>query len=254
MAEETQYGYQDDTVKVSPFNFGLNAGVTFLKTFEWTPTGGKDGAEQEALNIVFDINGTEKSLRMFPVTKAFLKDGGETTDPSSKEFKAEVANFNAKIFHIMHCFVETDVYKTALAKRISSFKDFCNTVVALLPKDFNKKPLDIFLQFQWQPSSGQTRTYLDIPKKMSYGFWLVSAQAGTWTKHAKENPTQEDREALYYMNEKNEKHPFVRNGWFMSSNFAKQQSDDSAEDTSTTQADTAAGEAQNATTATAESW
>lgn len=221
--EEVAYGYESDEIKSNSLSFGLNAGVVFLKKFEWTPNGGKEGAEAEALDIVFSINGTEKGYRMFPVVKAFLKTGGETTDRNSPEFKEAVKNFNARVFHIMHCFVDKEAYQIALSKRITSFKDFCRTVAMLLPKDFAEIPLDCFLQYQWQPSQGQTRTFLELPKKMSYGKWLCKAVPGNWKKVAKDSPETSDREALYYINENGEKHPFVRNGWFMSSNFATQQ-------------------------------
>ena len=50
------YGYQTDEVKISPFNFGGNFGVTNLIKFEWIPNGGASGAEQEALDVTFVIN------------------------------------------------------------------------------------------------------------------------------------------------------------------------------------------------------
>lgn len=228
MAEEieNEYGFESDEVKVSPFNFGLNAGKAFLTKFEWSGTLGKDGAEQEGLDIIFNINGTDKSYRLFPVTKAFKKDGTETTDRNSAEFKDAVKDFNAKVFHILHSFVEIDTYKTATSRKIGSFKEFCTIVAALLPKDYSKKPLDVFMQFQWSPSSGKSKTYLELPKKMSYGKWVVPAQAGTWSKKVVENADDSEREALTYINEKGDKHPFVRNGWFMNSNFAHQQNDE----------------------------
>lgn len=275
MAEEVieeGYGYESDEVKVSPFNFGLNAGKTFLKKFEWTPTGGKDGAEQEALDIVFSINDTEKGYRLFPVTKAFLKDNrGETTDRNTVEFKSAVKEFEAKVFHIIHCFVETDTYKIALSRRIASFKDFCNVVAALLPKNFATKPLDSFMQFQWQMGDGKSRTYLELPRKMSYGKWIAPAQAGTWIKVEIEGADDSEREALRYgkketavlnkdgkIEKYTEFHPFIRNGWFMKSNFAKQQSDDTASEstpgTGSNVESTSTATAQNTAPATVESW
>lgn len=260
MADETKtggYGYQDDEVKVSPFNFGLNAGKAFLTKFEWIPNGGADGAEQEALDITFAIGEGTKNYRLFPVVKAFLKGGGETTDPNTKEFKDAVKDFNAKVFHIMHCFVDSETYQAALSRPGTlTFKDFCTIVGSMLPKDFNKKPLDIFLQYQWQPSSGQTRTYLELPRKMSYGKWVVPAQAGNWTKNVVEGASDDVREALTYTNEKGEKHPFVRNGWFMNSNFAKSQGTESpnSEQTSAPDSNGNAQAEQNVAPSVTQSW
>lgn len=223
------YGYASDEVKQSPFNFGLNAGVTKLKKFEWIPNAGKDGAEQEALDIVFNINGTDKSYRMFPVVKAFGKNNEEITDPNAQEFKDAITDFNARITHILHAFMDSDTVRAGLSRPITSFKEFCTVAMSLLPKDYAEKPLDIFMQFQWQPDEGQNKTYLEIPKKMKYGAWLKPAQPGKWKEVRKANPSDNDRDALYYVNEEvpagqpEQRHPFVKNGWFMQSNFAHQQ-------------------------------
>lgn len=235
------YGYASDEVKVSPFNFGLNAGVTKLTKFEWIPNGGKDGAEQEALDIVFNINGTDKSYRMFPVVKAFGKNNEEITDPNAPEFKEALVDFNARVTHILHAFIDSDAIKAGFARPIKDFKEFCQIAMSMLPKGYNEVLLDIFLQFQWQLRGDQEKTYLEIPSKMKYGKWLCPAQPGTWTEHKVDNPGETVREALYYTNEAGEKHPFTKNGWFMNSNFAKQQKADGT----TSEASAAAATATN---------
>lgn len=250
MSETTtgaEYGYQDDNVKQNPFDFGLNAGVTYLKDFKWIPNGGKDGAEQPALEIIFTINDTDKSYRKFPVIQGFGKNQEKITDPSSKEFKDAVMEFNATIVHILRAFADEITVQTALAKKVNDFKDFCKMAAGVLPKEYSKKKLDIFLQYQWKMAEDRDRTYLDIPVNMKHGKWLCPAVPGTWEEHKVENPADSVREALYYTNEKGEKHPFVRKGWFMNSNFASQQREDGATDTGASTADEAiAGEAQNA--------
>lgn len=228
MSQETEnmYGYASDEVKVSPFVFGLNAGVAFLKKFEWIPNGGKDGAEQEALEIIFDINGTEKSYRKFPVTQAFGKNGEVITDPKSSEFKEAIQSFNAVITHILGCFVSKDALKAALTSRpITSFKEFAQVTAGLLPKDFSSKSLDIFMQYQWKLREGQSRTYLEIPTSMKSGPWLCPAvpAVGSWKEVRKAEPTDTDQNALIYLDDANNKHPFTRYGKYMKGNSAVQQ-------------------------------
>lgn len=238
------YGYATDEVKQSPFNFGLNAGKTFLKTFEWINNGGANGAEQEALDIVFTINGTDKSYRLFPITKAFDKDNNEVTDPNAPAFKEAFVDLNARITHILHCFQEIDVIKAAMARPIKSFKEFCGIAMNILPKNYKEIPLDIFLQFQWQIRTNQTRTYLEIPTKMKYGKWLCPAQPGTWTEEKVENPDDNHRDALKYVNESGDVHTFTRNGWYVKSNFAKSQkngSDEGSTSSATNSMETTAG-------------
>lgn len=240
MADEENvgmYGYETDEVAVSPFVFGLNAGNTFMTKCEWTPTGGKDGAELEAWEIVFNISGTEKSYRLFPVTKAFSKDGTNTeiTDPNAPEMKEAYKDFRAICTHIAHAYISDEIYKVGINRPYSSFKEFVNVFTGLLPRDFATKPLDIFLQWQWQISTGRNRTYLDIPSKMKYGPWLKPAQLGTWEevrltewvdntqgvlKYGKRETATTDANGVVTYTEF---HPITKNGWFMSSNFATQQ-------------------------------
>lgn len=220
------YGFTSDEVKQEGgFSFGLNT-PAFLKEFKWIPNAGKDGSELEALEIIFEINGKEKSYRQFPITKAFLKDGGETTDPSTPEFRKEVQDFNAKIVHILHAFVDIDKIKAALSVPIADFKTFCKICEKILPSNYREIPLDIFMQYQWQISDGRDKTYLEIPRKMSYGAWLCAAKPGVqWVEKRADKITESTRKAIYYVNSENEKeeHPFFRNGWFALSNFANQQ-------------------------------
>lgn len=215
------YGFESDDVKVNPFSFGLNTDCVLTK-FEWIPNGGKEGAEQEALDIIFNINGTEKSYRKFPVVKAFGKNNEEITDPNAPEFKEAMQDFNSTLVHILHCFVDNDTTKAAMNRPFNSFKEYAKVCMEILPKDFKTRPLHIFMQWGWQLGEKE-RTYLEIPSKMKSGRWLSAAIPGTWKENKVENPGDQVREALYYTNEKNEKHVFVRNGWFMNSNYAKPQ-------------------------------
>lgn len=233
---QNQYGYQDDAVAVSPFNFGLNAGVTKLKKFEWIANGGKEGAEGEALEIIFEINNKEKSFRQFPVTKAFTKEGGEVTDPNAPEMEEARKTFSSVITHILGCFVAKDKLKAHFNQPMVTFKDYCTVAANALPRDFDTKVLDIFMQYQWNIREGQNRTFLEIPKSMKNGPWLcpaVVAQAGTaadgtvkpaeWVEERKEKPTDNDQNALRYVDGAGNVHPFTRYGRYVKGNLANQQ-------------------------------
>lgn len=235
MANEPQtnmYGYASDDVAVSPFNFGLNASVTTLEKFEWIPNGGKDGAEQEALEIIFKINGTDKSYRRFPVTQGFDSNGQAVTDPNSSAFKDAVMTFNSIITHILHCFVDSEKIKTAMtAQPITSFKQFCQVSASLLPANFREIKLDIFMQYQWTIRAGQNRTYLEIPQSMKSGKWLCPAippVGGEWKEVRKENPSDNDQKALTYVDGAGNYHLFTRYGRYMKSNSANQQKTEDA--------------------------
>ena len=257
------YGYEEDKPSQNSIAvFGLNAGIARITKFEWINNGGAGGTEGEALDIQVSLDGQERpiSLRMFPVKKAFLPDnGGETTDPTHPEFKKAVKEFNASVIHIMHCFVADDVLKVALATPIANFKEFCKILMSLLPKDIDKLPLDAFMQYQWQQRGDAKMTYLELPKKMSYGRWLCRAitPVGKWNEVRTPDPTTSTPVALKYVDDEGHIHPFVRNGWFMNSPFANQKKDeetDAAANIPTGASTPTPNETGEAGTAPAQTW
>lgn len=230
------YQYEDDSVPSRSLVFGLNHGVARLTKFEWINNAGKDNSEGEALDIQISVEGQERpiSYRLFPITKAFIAGGkGETTDPKHPDFIKAAKEFNSCITHIMHCFVSKETLQMALAKPISNFKEFSKILMSLLPKGYESIPLDLFAQYQWQLKADAKMTYLELPKKMSYGRWLCLSVApvGSWKAVVVSEPSNDTPVALKYVDEANNVHPFTRNGWFMNSNFAHQQKDGSAEST-----------------------
>lgn len=234
------FGYEDDTVKQSTFHFGGNFGKTFMTKFEWGDMFGKkndDGTPTpgEALDIVFNINGTDKSMRMFPVIKAFDDNNQEVTDPTNPAFITAQKVFNQICTQVMKCFIKEEELKAAIQKWATggtiTFKSFCGLLMSLLPKNYKEIPLDIFMQFQYNIKGDNKATYLEFPKKVSYGKFVVAAVKPThiWTE-------VRNTEELFYIDTTSEmiaanpnivntanRHPFTRNKWFLESNFANQQ-------------------------------
>lgn len=249
-AEEPAYGYGEETEnKVSPYTFGLNQGFRLTK-FEWIPNGGKDGAEGEALEIIFEKISdptVKRSYRQFPVTKGYDKSGNEVTDPKSKEYKEAFSDFNGRITHILHAFVDDAAVKAAFARPIKGFKEFCNIARSLLPGAQTPTiELDIFFQYQWSLKGDQKRAYLDMPTKRKHGAFICKSvkPVGKWTAVKVENPDDNEQYALKYVDDAGNQHPFTRNGWFMNSNFAIQQVSAEAQ-AAATQSNAAAGAAMN---------
>lgn len=217
------YGYQDDEVSQgSGMKFGLNQGAIRLVKFEWIPNGGKNGEEKEALDIQFQVIGSDRiiSYRKFPVTKAFDKANNnvEVTDPNHPAIKEAQAEMSAVIVHILGNFVSKEAIKSAFSRPINSFKDYVKICEGLLPPDFASRPLDAFFQYQWQIASEKDRTYLELPKNMKQGKWLAPATTTEWVE-VKTN------KVLKYVDPTNEVnvHPFQRGEYFVNSNWATQQ-------------------------------
>jgi hypothetical protein len=237
------YGYQDDNVSQgSGTNFGLNQGIKMVK-FEYNPNCGKDGAEMEGLDIVFNNGVRDISYRQFPITKVF-DNNTEITDTNHVKFKEAMNNFNAIMTHIMTCFISRETYAAALSKPISSFKDFCKVLMQLLPDNYSEIELDAFFQYQWDIKGENTKTYLELPKKVTYGKFLCATivPTGNWKEMKQENPLTNTKNALYYKDEAGNIHPFIRNGWFMNSPFANQKIEDSVSDLTTASPETEEGQ------------
>lgn len=244
------YGYNNDEKASSSLNFGLNQKAVMTK-FEFNPNGGKEGAAQECLDIIFEFpNGTTKNYRQFPITKAKSKDGNDITDPRAKEMIAAFNEFNSKITQIMKCFVTEEEVKQGLST-VSNFKSFCQALTNLLPSNWKEMPIDIFCQYQWQPKGDYDAKFVEIASNVKQGKVFTAGVEGyfdavtidTETKIAtykgQEYPivvefkkaaftineraysVAEQTGLIYIEDESGDLHPISRTAWFMKSNWAK---------------------------------
>ena len=216
------YGYQDSG-ELAPGKqggkFGLNTGV--VTKFEFDANAGKDGAAAEAIDLTVKVDDKEFRTRYFPISKVFAKGGGEITDTNSKEYKdgyaAEMKQFNGVISDIVEAFVSKEDLKLALATPISNFKDFASIVTRLVQTtpNWDKKPVDVFLQYQWSPQGDNKRTFLELPKNVKHGSFITASQ-GPGFDEVRTATT------LKYVNSAGDEHPFKRGEWFLNNNFANQ--------------------------------
>ena len=217
------YGYQDSG-DLAPGKqggkFGLNTGA-FITKFEFNSNAGKDGAAGDAIDLTVQVGEREYRHRFFPITKVFAKEGGEITDVSSNAYKEalkkELDQFNAVIADIVACFIPREDLKAALATPIPTFKDYANIVTRLVQStpNWQKKPVDVFLQYQWAPTGDNDKTYLELPKNVKQGSFLIASQGEGF----KEEKTAT---SLKYVKEDGTIHPFKRGEWFLESAFANQ--------------------------------
>lgn len=218
------YGYQDSE-SVTPGKqggkFGLNVGR--ITKFEYNPNAGKDGAEQDALDVTVQIGEREYMQRFFPITKVFGKEGGELTDTTTEEYKEEhvkaVNMLNATLVSIVESFVSSEDVKTALASPISNFKDFAQILERLVKSvpNWDKQDVDVFLQYQWSPKGENDKTYLELPKNIKHGVYVVRSQGTGFVEDRTDTH-------LKYVNSEGITHPFKRNEWFVQNAFANQKS------------------------------
>ena len=217
------YGYQDSS-ELTPGKqggkFGLNTGA-FVTKFEYNPNAGANGAAQDAIDFTVQVGEREYRLRFFPVTKAWAKGGGEITDTNSAEYKEsideQVSQLNGTLSDIVKCFVEDETLRQALSAPINSFKNYAEILQRLVQgtPNWQKQPVDVFLQYQWKPSGDNDKTYLELPKNVKQGIFITKSLGEGFT---------EDRTAthLRYVTAEGLAHPFKRGEWFLNSAYAKQ--------------------------------
>lgn len=228
------YGYSKVEDKGnSPMVFGLNHNCATLKQFNYIPNGGKNGAEQDALEIIFTVNGTDVGYRQFPIVKAFGKDNEQITDPNAPEMQEAFKAFTSTMTHLMHCFVEDELLQKALSQPVAGFKEYCDILASLLPPKFNEIPLDLFFSYPWNPNK-EGKKFLRLPANMKQGRWVSKSvmPQGSW-KEVKDEASSNNPKALQYIDDAGNIHPFTRNTWFLNNEYANSGSNKKEESAST---------------------
>lgn len=228
------YGFVSDTdpslQSKSGGKFGLNTNVHLVK-FELNPNAGANNTAGDALDIEFKVEEKDFRSRIYPVTKVYDNKNVEITDVTSQAyidgFNAEVKQKNAVIIHVLKAIgVTEEQIKAQFAVPTESFPQFITGLITLIPADTRNRKLDLFLEYQWEISDGQDRTYLQVPKKMIGGYFVCPAQQGTWKEVITDGK-------LTYVNENNAIHPFQRTKDFMESKKANMQEVDKSDSNST---------------------
>lgn len=220
---------QDEDLKSKASGiFGLNTG--FITKFEFNPNAGKDNAPADAVDISIMIKDREYKSRIYDITgDVYGKDGLVAPDE-----KGYIALYNksmkqkmAVIIHTVKVLgVSSNVIKEALGKNSDlTFAEWAKIICSLPKDEAFKKPIDVFLEYQWKIKEGQNMTYLQIPQNMKGGAFLCPhvEPNGAWEAF------DEDGE-LVYRDSKNKEHPFTRAADYMESNKANRQTDKDDDD------------------------
>jgi len=226
------YGYisdSDESLKSKTGGkFGLNVGNCFLSKFAYNSNVAKEGQEpREAIELTVTIGDREYREWINPVDRVVNKDNVEIVDKTSKEyedgFNALMIQQNAVVTHYLKAVgVTDDGLKAALAVPPTSFADYATKLVSTLPIGFDKRPVDVFLEYQWNfgkkaDGSFHTETYPTLPKNMKGGYFIVPAQPGIW----KELRTEDG--GLVYVNSNDAHHPIAKDANFMKGNKGTKQ-------------------------------
>lgn len=227
------YGYvsdSDDGLQTKSGGvFGGNFGNTLLVKFAYSPNTAKEGQPvREAIEITVKIADREYQDWISPITKVYGANNTELTDPNIPEYiaswNAAITQQNAVVTHYLKAVgVPEEAIKNLFVNvPATSFADYASRLCALLPYGFNTRPLDYFLEYQWdfgkkKDGTLNDRTFLTVPRNMKGGYFAVPAQVGTWKEERGSDGS------LKYVNQNGQEHPFTRNANFMAGKKAYEQ-------------------------------
>lgn len=232
MSQLQGYGFvsdSDESLKTkSGARFGGNFGVATLAKFAYSPNVAKEGQEpREAIEIELKVGDRSYKEWINPVNRVVDKNNVEITDKASAEyiagFNTLVNQQNATVTHYLKSVgVTEEALKAAFINPVTGFADYATRICSLLPMGYNNKPLDLFLEYQWnfgkkQDGTMNDKTYPTLPKNMKGGYFIVPAQPGVWVEKRAEDGS------LSYENSNGQKHPFERDANFMTGNKGTQQ-------------------------------
>lgn len=209
------YGYSSDKVSGSR-TFGLNTGR--ITNINWDIN--DNGVESINFEITIDGDSNPIRYKKFPVNKVYSNNVElNPSDPAyATELEKQTKELTGVLTHFFKVFVDEAEIEEAFEEKVETFAEYCKILMNLLPKDYDKKPVDVFLQYQWNIASGKEKTYLEVPKNLKHGPFISShiKPVGKWKKDTSNN-------ALKYVDTEGNVHPFVRKEWFMKSHFAEVQ-------------------------------
>lgn len=200
--------------------FGLNTEVEMTK-FDYV-----NNQFGESVLVEVHVHG-KKFWQYYNWPTSVRKGNKESTAPADVK-PAKLAT-KATLKHIAAAMSSEKAVDAMLsASSPQSFEELYKTMRESMPEDLSSRALDVFLSYQWNIPKGQVKTFLELPRSVKHGDFLVPAQ-GRGFKWNKDEEAGDDDVALKYVKEGKE-HPFRRTGWFMQSNFAQSHGNEVAED------------------------
>lgn len=208
-------------------NFGLNQGS--ISKLEINENAGEAGAAALAVDIHAMIGDREQRGRIYDVTRVYDNKNNILTDETSPEYiksynETMMQNMGVIIHAVKSLGVTQQQLDTALATPAADFKAWAQTVVGLVPPNYQSQPVDIFLEYQWNIPEGQTRTFLQLPKNMKGGRFFSPSivPVGSWEEQREwtekdESGNEITHSGLRYVDKAGNIHPFTRSQLYMES-------------------------------------
>ena len=224
---------QDESLQSSGGNihFGLNESAT-VKSIVFNPNGTNNTSTPCcACDITFDVGGAEMRRRVFDVQRVFGSNGNvlQPNDPDyANRYASAMTQNMAVITHVIKALGVTDdqIKNLFAAGPATGFADWIQKMITLLPANYQTTPVDVFLEYQWSISADQTRTFLEVPKNMKGGTFVVPhvvPQGSAWKEERVWMKNNQRITGLHYVDASGNEHPFKRSQSYMESNKANRQ-------------------------------
>lgn len=136
-----------------------------------------------------------------------------------EKFAKEFAQTRAVLTHLCkQASNDADYQAKYNAAGIDSVQKLFNFSAGIIQGMINSgKVFDVFLQYQWSLKGDKTKTFLELPKNLKYGYFLAPDSSGQKWNEVKTESN------LYYENERGERHIFERAKNFLDSPLAAEQ-------------------------------
>ena len=202
--------------------FGLNHGV--VSKIEFLDNAGKDGAASNAVDIWVQIGERDYRRRLYETTGALFGPKNVKVEPGEDGYQdLFFTDMSQKIAVIKHALkavgvTQADIDKVVATLDPTKIAEGMKTLVTLAPAQYQKQPVDFFLEYQWEIAEDQDKTYPELPKNMKGGYFLIPSvkPVGKWTE-------VRDEKGLHYVDDAGNVHPFERDTAYMESNKGTQQ-------------------------------
>lgn len=182
-------------------------------------TSTKAGAAANAVDIHVTIADRDYRMRLFEATGALFGKKNAKINPGEEGYDdlyfEDMGQKIAVIKHALKAVGVPDDVVVKVSKTLDPTKivEGIKALVDLVPAEFQKRPVDVFLEYQWEIADEQDRTYPTLPKNMKGGRFLAPATTpvGSWKE------VRNDK-GLSYVDDAGNVHIFDRSADFMDSN------------------------------------
>jgi len=200
--------------------FGLNTNCHF-SSIDYVDNAGKGNTPGSAVDIHILIGEREYKRRIFnpeEMDELFSMDGkskvGKEDAGYMEALHRDLKQATGTLTHVVKAAGVSQDLLNQKAVDAKTFAEYAQIAVSLLPSDYKKREIDVFLQWTtFEREDGALVNWHELPKNMKDGYWVTPAMPGNWKEERSSN-------GIVYINETGEKHKIEKKSSFLSKTYA----------------------------------